>query len=410
MRVIIAILVLACVTYFASAVEVCTSDDCKAPNCTCASNNPPFNHTRDDIPQFIIMTFDAAVRITNFPIYVNLSNHTNPNGCPIQATFFVSHVDTDYKLVHDLHRRGHEIAAHSISKSPLGETWKKMDLDTWRKEMGGVKRIISKLAEIPEEEIIGARAPQLQTAGNITFTALVKEGFKYDCSMPSRKNIPRPLFPYTLDYGFQSDCQIMPCLEPEQTYPGFWSVPMNDWFSKMPVEGTNDTIQRECASVDACILFFKNGSVIDNPTPDQISDLFEENFNRFYTTNRAPFPLFLRESWISANEDRQKGLIKFIDKMKLKNDVYFVSISEVIDWMGRGANATSIHDYKQTKCVKKPEDTDCAVTDLKEIQMQGKQCKYPKVPQLNGQDKTMVICDRLTCPEHYPWVGNDEGN
>jgi hypothetical protein len=60
------------------------------------------------------MTFDEAVRITNFPIYANLSNFKNPNGCPIQATFFVSHVDTNYKLVHELHRRGHEIASHSI--------------------------------------------------------------------------------------------------------------------------------------------------------------------------------------------------------------------------------------------------------------------------------------------------------
>jgi hypothetical protein len=47
-----------------------------------------------------------------------------------------------------------------------------MDLETWKKEMGGAKRIISKLAQIPINEIIGARAPGLQTAANITFTVI----------------------------------------------------------------------------------------------------------------------------------------------------------------------------------------------------------------------------------------------
>ncbi len=47
-----------------------------------------------------------------------------------------------------------------------------MDLETWKKEMGGAKRIISKLAEIPINEIIGARAPGLQTAANVTFTVI----------------------------------------------------------------------------------------------------------------------------------------------------------------------------------------------------------------------------------------------
>jgi len=65
------------------------------------------------------------------------------------------------------------------SKNPLAETWKKMNLDTWRKEMGGIKRIISNLAEIPIDEIVGARAPGLQTAGNVTFTVRPQKHIQY---------------------------------------------------------------------------------------------------------------------------------------------------------------------------------------------------------------------------------------
>ncbi len=65
-------------------------------------------------PQFVTITFDGAVTVTNFPFYKDLFTLTNPNKCPVTATYFVSHVDTNYKLVHELHRRGNEIGAHSI--------------------------------------------------------------------------------------------------------------------------------------------------------------------------------------------------------------------------------------------------------------------------------------------------------
>lgn len=36
--------------------------------------------------------------------------------------------------------------------------------------MGGQRQILSKYSEIPIEQIRGVRAPNLQTAGNVTFT------------------------------------------------------------------------------------------------------------------------------------------------------------------------------------------------------------------------------------------------
>ena len=43
-----------------------------------------------------------------------------------------------------------------------------MPYDSWRAEFGGQRDILSKFADIPAADIKGARAPNLQTAGNVT--------------------------------------------------------------------------------------------------------------------------------------------------------------------------------------------------------------------------------------------------
>jgi peptidoglycan/xylan/chitin deacetylase (PgdA/CDA1 family) len=394
------------------AEEKCEPLNCTLPKCACLSTQEPFKRDIGDFPQFVILTIDEAVRGTNYPLYRELLNISNPNGCPIQATFFVSHVDTNYQLVHELHRRGHEIASHSISKTASNEVWKKMNLTTWRAEMGGQRQILAKYAEIPIEDIVGARAPNLQTAGNITFTALQEEGFLYECSMPSRKYIHNPLFPYTLDYGFQryDDCQITPCLKSGENYPGFWTVPMNDYITIWPIEGTTQTLERECASVDACLLYHVEEQTAGKPeTIEETVKLFDENFERFYMHNKAPFPMFLREAWLTENHNRQEGLINFIKKLTQKKDVFFVSIKEVINWMESGENKTALHEYQQSTCVKTPPETECMLHQGMPIEQQGTHCKYDKLTQLGGQNKDMITC-LSDCPKNYPWVGNVNGD
>ena len=92
----------------------CNFTACLAPECQCLQDLPPNGMNPDDIPQFVIVTFDGAVTVTNFPYYQTLFDFKNPNNCPIQSTYFVSHVDSNYKLVHELYRRGNEIGVHSI--------------------------------------------------------------------------------------------------------------------------------------------------------------------------------------------------------------------------------------------------------------------------------------------------------
>ena len=78
---------------------------------------PPNGLSPKQIPQFVMVTFDDAVNWVNFNrTYKNLFSLKNKkNQCLIQTTFFVSHEYNNYAYVYDLHRRGHEIAVHSVT-------------------------------------------------------------------------------------------------------------------------------------------------------------------------------------------------------------------------------------------------------------------------------------------------------
>lgn len=69
------------------------------------------------VPQIVLLTFDDAVNDINKDIYADIfqRGRTNPNGCPITATFYVSHEWTDYSQVQNLYADGHEMASHTVS-------------------------------------------------------------------------------------------------------------------------------------------------------------------------------------------------------------------------------------------------------------------------------------------------------
>lgn len=71
----------------------------------------------EQTPQIVLLTFDDAVNDLNKPLYSDLfeNERKNPNGCPITATFYVSHEWTDYSQVQNLYADGHEMASHTIS-------------------------------------------------------------------------------------------------------------------------------------------------------------------------------------------------------------------------------------------------------------------------------------------------------
>lgn len=70
-----------------------------------------------ETPQIVLLTFDDAINDINKEHYSAIfdKGRVNPNGCPITATFYVSHEWTDYSQVQNLYSDGHEMASHTIS-------------------------------------------------------------------------------------------------------------------------------------------------------------------------------------------------------------------------------------------------------------------------------------------------------
>lgn len=353
-------------------------------------NNETFS--AHEIPQFVMLSYDDAVNIANFPTYERLFDKRNKeNACPIGATFFLSHENTNYRLVHELYRRGHEIASHSVTHQSNTQYWKNADKKTLIDEISGMRQIVAKFADININDVKGYRAPFLQTTGNSTFQVLKDEGFKYDSSMPTLAHSkPIPIFPYTLDNGYQQDCPIAPCPTSDGRWNDLFIVPIVDyWRSRLVIDGPPPVYQDSpCSMVDFCL-----------PHPEDSEDTFnyfKTNFDRHYKTNRAPFPVFLHEAWLSTEPFRAQGYFEFIDYLTSLDDVYLVTIQEVLNWM---ENPVPLSAYKQTKCVRTPPESKCA---------EPLSCPYIKVPELHKTDKAMVTCG-VKCPTHYPWVNNTLG-
>jgi hypothetical protein len=98
---------------------VCNPEICTIPECFCSLDGAavPGDLDPQKIPQMVTVTFDDAINVANIELYNEIFNgqRLNPNGCTIKATFFVSHKYSNYTAVQDMHKRGHEIASHSIT-------------------------------------------------------------------------------------------------------------------------------------------------------------------------------------------------------------------------------------------------------------------------------------------------------
>lgn len=93
----------------------CDPNLCPPSTCFCPTAEPLFP-SLDQIPQLVMLTFDDGVNGINYETYKQVySRRHDSTDCPVRSTFFVTHEYTDYHLVHNLWRRGNEIAVHSIT-------------------------------------------------------------------------------------------------------------------------------------------------------------------------------------------------------------------------------------------------------------------------------------------------------
>nr|CAD7199578.1 unnamed protein product [Timema douglasi] len=403
----------------------CRKDVCLLPDCYCGGKEIPGGLAAEEIPQLVLLTFDDAVNDLNKVLYSDLfeKSRKNPNGCPISATYYVSHEWTDYSQVQNLYADGHEMASHSVSvhcwvmkifsqalitsnviiqgirnynnpdyssrqirdgylipsssdrmtmasvcsvtSHSFGEQFSQKK---WTKEISGQREILAAYGGVKLEDVRGMRAPFLAVGGNKMFKMLYDSNFTYDSSMPVYENRP-PSFPYTLDYKLFHDCMIPPC--PTRSYPGVWEVPMVMW---------QDLNGGRCSMGDACS---------NPPTADGVYKMLIKNFERHYTTNRAPFGLFYHAAWFTQIHHKE-GFIAFLDTLVAMKDVWLVSNWQAIQWVRDPTPLSRINNFPPFQC---------------DYQGRPKRCNNPKVCNLWHKSGVRYMRTCQPCPDIYPWTG-----
>ncbi|XP_043470711.1 uncharacterized protein LOC122503970 isoform X2 [Leptopilina heterotoma] len=344
----------------------CRKDVCLIPDCSCGGADIPDGIDVNKTPQIVLLTFDDAVNDLNKQLYADLfeKGRKNPNGCPISATFYVSHEWTDYSQVQNLYADGHEMASHTVSHS-FGEQF---SARKWAREVAGQREILAAYGGVKLEDVRGMRAPFLSVGGNNMFKMLWDLNFTYDSSMPIYENRP-PSWPYTLDYKLFHDCMIPPC--PTRSYPGLWEVPMVMW---------QDLNGGRCSMGDACS---------NPPTPDGVYKMLIKNFERHYTTNRAPFGLFYHAAWFTQAHHKE-GFLSFLDTIVAMDDVWVITNWQALQWVRNPTPLGLLDNF---------EPFGCNYPD------RPKKCNNAKVCNLWHKSGVRYMKTCQACPDIYPWTG-----
>ncbi|XP_023165750.2 uncharacterized protein LOC111595989 isoform X7 [Drosophila hydei] len=344
----------------------CRKDVCLLPDCYCGGKDIPGELPVESIPQIVLLTFDDSVNDLNKQLYMDLfeKGRVNPNGCPITATFYVSHEWTDYSQVQNLYSDGHEMASHTVSHS-FGEQFSQKK---WTREIAGQREILAAYGGVKLSDVRGMRAPFLSVGGNKMYKMLYDSNFTYDSSMPVYENRP-PSWPYTLDYKIFHDCMIPPC--PTRSYPGVWQVPMVMW---------QDLNGGRCSMGDAC----------SNPSDAEgVTKMIMKNFERHYTTNRAPFGLFYHAAWFTQPHHKE-GFIKFLDAINAMQDVWIITNWQALQWVRDPTPTSRINSFQPFQC---------------DYSDRPKRCNNPKVCNLWHKSGVRYMKTCQPCPDIYPWTG-----
>lgn len=374
----------------------CDKEICKLPDCFCSEDGTevpgdmcPGGYECDRVPQMITITFDDAINQNNIDLYADIfgSGRRNPNGCTIKGTFFVSHKYSNYSAVQNIHRLGHEIAAHSITHNDDESFWTKGSVDSWAKEMAGSRLIIEKFANITDNSVLGLRAPYLRVGGNNQFTMMEEQSFLYDSSITAPLQNP-PLWPYTMYFKMPHRCHgnLQNC--PTRSH-AVWEMVMNELDRRE--DPTVDEDLPGCAMIDSC------SNILSG---DQFYNFLTHNFYRHFDQNRAPLGLFYHSAWLKNNPEFYDAFLYWIDEV-LENhpEAYFITMTQVIQWIQEPVDVNLAQNYApwQERCDVGPR-TDCLVANS---------CKLVS-DEVPNEVLNMQTC--LRCPNTYPWLNDPTGN
>uniref|UniRef100_A0A0K2UQP7 NodB homology domain-containing protein n=2 Tax=Lepeophtheirus salmonis TaxID=72036 RepID=A0A0K2UQP7_LEPSM len=336
----------------------------------------------------ITITFNGAVNTDNIGLYNRIFNgeRQNPNGCRLRGTFYISHKYSNYSSIQELNRRGHEIGVFSITNKDDPKYWTEGSYDDWLAEMAGDRLIVERFANITDGSVIGVRAPFLRVGGNKQFEMMADQFFVYDSSITSPLSRV-PIWPYTLYYRMPHKCHGNAQNCPSRSHP-VWEMVINELDRRD--DPSFDENLPGCHMVSSCSNIM---------APDQFARLLRHNFNRHFETNRAPLGLHFHAAWLKQNKGFVEELIKFIDEMIDRNDVYFVTMLQVIQWMQNPTELTALRDFAEWK---------------EKCDVKGQPyCSLPNPCPLTTRElpgETLRLHTCMECPNNYPWILDPTGD
>ncbi|XP_070196152.1 chitin deacetylase 1-like isoform X2 [Littorina saxatilis] len=292
----------------------------------------------------VMLTFDDAVNYNNWHYYQGLFPTAerdalrNPNGCRTTATFFLADPnDTVMTMVKTLADKGNEMGSHSQTHSAPA-AWSRQD---WDIQMQGMRQRVAVATGIPQDKIVGMRAPFLQLGGEEQFSVLQERGFLYDSSMfggggnVHNTHTP-PLWPFTLHFPptpSRQVCDQERC--PQRSYPRLWEVPITEQFT---------STGRACTMTDGCL--GHDASV------DDVVNFLRHNFNRHYLNNKAPFMISLHATWFDDVPNSYAGLKEFLREISLRRDVWQVTLTQMLDWVRHPVPFSRANEIPSWRCSK----------------------------------------------------------
>lgn len=300
----------------------CDSNTCKPPSCTCASQLPPGGISPKDAPQFVILSYDDAINDTTFTILKDMyKGLAHSNGCPVVATHFVQNRYTNYHQVQQLYAQGDEIALHTFEHTALAS----------QHEIDSGRTVLSTFSGVPLNDIKGFRAPFLNYTNEL-IQSVQNMGLMYDSSAPTIRQDSS--WPYTLDYGFSDDvdCNTTNTCGKITAHNGLWEIPLYSFFfndaSKPPVSMDPE---------------YDNGNLMT---------LLKDNFNFRYNGNRQPLAIAVHAVHCNEPEAKVKVFRDFIKWCIGQKDVYFVTYSQLIEYMKNPVKASELSGHPAISCSK----------------------------------------------------------
>lgn len=379
--------------------EECNANNCALPLCKCSDTEPPGNMPLEEIPMMVGITFNGVVSSRHMKYFKQILNpiFKNPNGCPPQATFFVSDksetANTDYCVVQNLFHNNNEIAVGAEKYNcpytdcdSMGKHFRKWKADSAEKTIYQQKKKIARMAKINRSFLRGFRLPKLSQDGNVHFGAIKKYAFNYDSSaIVSQEDIIKNkgnmrYWPHTLDFPPTYECGTCAtkrsfCREKDNcTMNSVWVVPLHT----LGVEGQNacpllikDEISQNRLANKNCIPRHKLTMEIFKKT------LFQ-NFDRHYKLNKAPFIINIETEWLDEfGEILTEALKTFINdltddqnKYSRNSDIYFLSISNMLEWIQYPASKQKIASQWLWDCDDSSYDYDEECQSVLKIQEQ----------------------------------------